>query len=221
MCLTSKKQWVFFLLFFVSTVWGAAPTFEKVMTQPLPQTVTLTFDDGPSPIDTPKVLAILRHYHIHAVFFVMAGLAKRYPDLLKKIVTDGNAVASHTIWHPKLTQLSPKQLEHEIRGSKEIIEKILGYPPVCLRPPYLMTNKNVKSVIHHNGMSQIMGFMTEDYTSMGVQPLVKHVLNAVRPGMILIFHDGSSHRAQTVAALPAIIEGIKKKGLGFSLICHR
>ncbi|OGO90198.1 MAG: hypothetical protein A3F10_06535 [Coxiella sp. RIFCSPHIGHO2_12_FULL_42_15] len=208
---------VFCLLFFIGRAWGTLPA--QIMTHPLPNTVTLTFDDGPSPIDTPHVLDILNRYHIHAVFFVMAGLAKRYPDMLKKIIANGNVVASHTIWHPKLTTLSPVKLQHEIRESKDIIATILGQPPLCLRPPFLMTNANVKRVINENGMAQVMGFITEDYKSMGVQRLIDHVLKTVRPGMILIFHDGSNHRAQTVAALPAIIEGIKKKGLGFSLIC--
>ncbi len=191
----------------------------SVQTKPQTGTVTLTFDDGPSPIYTPQVLSILKKYHIHAVFFVMAGLAKQYPDVLKQIVDSGNVVASHTIWHPMLTKLSEDKLQYEVKHSKEIILAILGKPPLCLRPPFFATNKNVANVIKENGMIQIMGYMTDDYKSMGVQPLINHVLTNVRPGMILVFHDGSTGRAQTVAALPAIIEGIQKKGLGFSMIC--
>ncbi len=189
-------------------------------TKPAAGTVTLTFDDGPSPVYTPQVLAILKKYNIHAVFFVMAGLAKHYPDVIKQIVDSGNIVASHTVSHPMLTKLSQDKLEQEVKRSKDIILAIQNKPPVCLRPPYLATNKNVNAVIEQNGMVKIMGWITEDYKSMGVQPLINHVLANVHPGMILIFHDGEKGRAQTVAALPAIIEGIQKKGIGFSTICE-
>lgn len=80
-------------------------------------------------------------------------------------------------------------------------------------------DSRVKGVIEKNGMVQVMGFMTEDYKRMGVKRLVQHVVSKVRPGMVLILHDGYRGRDQTVAALPAIIAGIKKKGLGFSVIC--
>lgn len=214
-------KWIFSVLFasllIMSGAWGADHT---VRTKPLPGTVTLTFDDGPSPVYTPQVLAILKRYNIHAVFFVMAGLAKAHPAVVKQIIASGNTVQSHTIWHPKLTKLSASQLQREIAGSKQIIQSILGHPPVCLRPPYFLTNKNVSHVITANGMTQVMGYMTEDYKPMGVQPLIHHVLSVVRPGMVLVFHDGDKGRAQTVAALPAIIEGIQHKGIGFSTICQ-
>lgn len=210
------------LAFLLSINLGIAVAAEtpSFPTKPQAGTVTLTFDDGPSPVFTPQILAILNKYHIHAVFFMMAGLAKHYPEVVKQIIDNGNIVASHTISHPMLTKLSEAQLVKEIKGSRDIITAITGKPPVCIRPPYLATNSRVIDVMHANGMVEIMGYITGDYMSPGVQKLTDHVLANVHPGMILIFHDGEKGRAQTVAALPAIIEGIQKKGIGFSTICE-
>lgn len=189
--------------------------------EPLPNTVTLTFDDGPNPRDTPRILDILAHYHIHAVFFVTARLARIYPGLVRRIADEGHVVASHTITHPRLTRLSQQRLKHEIDGSKQIIKRILGYNPICLRPPFLATSNRVKQTINNYGMYQVMGVGTSDYRRMGSGRLARRVLGVVHPGMILIFHDGPAKRAQTVRALPSIIEGILRKGYKFSLICQR
>lgn len=195
--------------------------YSDIRTMPLPNTLTLSFDDGPNPRDTPRILNILRHYQVHAIFFVTASLAKRYPNLVRRIVAEGHVVGDHTMTHPFLTHLSKKRLDYEIGASKNIITHILGYSPACLRPPFLATNKRVKQAINAYGMREIMGAGTEDYRRIGVKRLTKIALGAAHAGERLIFHDGPSRRAQTVAALPGIIEGIRAKGLGFSLICQR
>jgi peptidoglycan/xylan/chitin deacetylase (PgdA/CDA1 family) len=188
----------------------------KIQTKPEKGTVALTFDDGPTADLTPQVLAILKKYGVHATFFVMAGHAKEHPEIVKQELAEGNPVANHTIWHPQLTKLSDEKLRVEVGDASKIITSIINKPPVCLRPPFFATNKKVAEVVHQNGMQQVMGFMTEDYTDMGTQKLVDHVLKNVHSGSVLVFHD--THK-QTVEALPAIIEGIKKKGLGISVIC--
>lgn len=190
-------------------------------TKPLRNTVTLTFDDGPNPRDTPRILAILKHYKIHAVFFVTARLAKIYPYLIRRIAAGGHVVANHTITHPMLTRMSNRRVKYEILGSNRIIKNILGRSPVCIRPPFLATNRRIRRLIRSYGMLEIMGAGTSDYRRMGRKRLVRRVLRQVHPGIIIIFHDGPAKRAQTVAALPGVIEGIKRMGLGFSLICNR
>lgn len=205
-------------LSFSINAWSA--DLSKVPVKPQQGTVTLTFDDGPSPIFTPQVLNILKRYNVHATFFVMGPLAKKYPDLIKEMIANGNTVASHTISHPILTKLSNQQLQHEIGDSKKMIDAVIGKNIVCLRPPFFATNAHVRDVIQNNNMIQILGFMTEDYKNQGSEWLVNNVLTHVHSGSILVLHDGYRGRAQTVAALPAIIEGIKKKGLGFSVICN-
>ncbi|MDF1795205.1 MAG: polysaccharide deacetylase family protein [Coxiellaceae bacterium] len=197
-----------------------AAAVHKVRTTPLKGTVALTFDDGPSPIYTPQVLAILKRYGIHATFFVVAGNAKRHPEMIKAILADGNNIANHSMTHPKLTRLSGKRLQWEIGGAKKVITKLVGKPPACLRPPFGLTNARVKAVIEKNGMIQVpIGYNSFDYARPGVKKLIHNVVSHAHPGMVVLLHDGYRNKQQTVDALPGIIEGIKKKGLGFSMIC--
>lgn len=211
---------IFALIFvFCTTMIFAAP-LSNVRTKALPGTVALTFDDGPSPIYTPQILKILKENGVHATFFVVAGNAKAHPELLKEIVANGNAVGNHSMTHPMLTRMSNKQLQYQIVKSKEIIQKIIGKPPVCFRPPFGVTNKHIKSIIQANNMVQVpIGYNTFDYNSPGVQKIVNAVLQHAHSGQVFLLHDGYKHRQQTVQALPEIIKGIRAKGLGFSVIC--
>jgi peptidoglycan-N-acetylglucosamine deacetylase len=198
-----------------------ATNLDKVRTTPLPGTVTLTFDDGPSPVFTPKVLAILKKYHVKATFFVMGWAAKKYPKLLRQMIADGNAVASHTDSHPKLTKISQRQLLHEVVMPRDAIKAVIGKAPVCLRPPFGIGNKRVAAFIRKHGMIMVpMGFNSFDYKRPGVKKLVSWVVSNAKAGRVILLHDGYKARQQTVKALPAIIEGIRKKGLGFSAICY-
>ena len=216
------KIWIFICLSIsILSIQCYAVSLSDVRVKPLSGTVALTFDDGPSPIYTPKVLAILKENHIKATFFVMGWAAKKYPALIRQMIAQGHAVANHTNSHKDLTRLSSKQLYAEVVGAKEKIRGVLGKPPVCLRPPYGKGNKRVAAYIRQQGMVMVpMGFNSFDYENRGVDRLVKWVVSNAKPGRVFLLHDGYSHRQQTVTALPKIIAGIRKKGLGFSAICY-
>jgi peptidoglycan-N-acetylglucosamine deacetylase len=206
------------LLLILSPILFAAK--DTVRTLPVPGTVALTFDDGPSPIYTPQVLAILKKYSIKATFFVVGASAKKYPELLRQIVADGHAINNHSWSHPKLTKLSDAALHKEIVGTRDIIEEATGKKPACLRYPFGLSNEHVRQTIRNAGMVPVpMGFNSFDYENRGTDKLVRWVLQNVHSGQVILLHDGYNARAQTVAALPRIIEGIKEKGLGFSEIC--
>lgn len=209
------------LLILLLTTSVIAKPLDQVRWQAKPGTVSLTFDDGPSPVYTPQVLKILRDHDIHATFFVMGPAAKKHPELLKQMVAEGHAVAIHTMTHPKLTRLSNQRLYEEVVGAKNIVNDIIGKPPVCLRPPFGMANQRVKDFTRlHNIITVPMGFNSFDYKNRGVARLTNWVVQNARSGQVFLLHDGYDHRAQTVAALPGIIAGIRRKGLGFSAICY-
>jgi peptidoglycan/xylan/chitin deacetylase (PgdA/CDA1 family) len=198
-----------------------AKPLSEVRWKAKPGTVALTFDDGPNPTYTPQILNILKKYHVKATFFVMGWAAKKYPQLMRQIVADGNAVASHSWSHPMLTRISQKQLYNEVVRPKVEIEKAIGKPPVCLRPPFGMGNKRVGQFIRSHGMIMVpMGFNSFDYTRPGYRKIASQVINNAHSGQVFLLHDGPKKREQTVQALPLIIEGIRKKGLGFSAICY-
>ena len=209
------------LMLLACIVTAAANTLNAVRTKPLKDTVALTFDDGPSPKYTPQVLKILKQYGVHATFFVVAGNAKRHPELIKAILADGHTIANHSMTHPKLTRVHGKKLQWQIGGAQKIITQLAGYAPVCFRPPFGLTNARVKAVIEKNGMIQVpIGYNSMDYTRPGVKKLTQNVVKPARSGMVVLLHDGYVGKQQTVDALPGIIQGIRKKGLGFSMICQ-
>jgi peptidoglycan/xylan/chitin deacetylase (PgdA/CDA1 family) len=183
-------------------------------------TVALTFDDGPSEKYTPQILAILKKYNIKATFFMVGMNAKNHPDMVQQVLADGHAINNHSQTHPMLTKLNDKQLQWEVATPKEIIHGITGKNTACLRYPFGASNQHVRDVIRANGMVPVpMGFNSFDYNRPGTDKIVSWVLKNAHSGQVFLFHDGFDKREQTVAALPLIIEGLKKQGYGFSQIC--
>ena len=191
----------------------------KVRTKALKGTVALTFDDGPSTEFTPQVLDILKRYNVKATFFVMGWSARDYPHLIKRMIDEGHAVAHHTNAHKNLTKLTDKDLRHEISMPlREITKSLGGIKPVCLRPPFGASNKHVKKMVESYGLIHVgIGFNTFDYDlKRSKQELINWVVSNAKSKRVFCMHDGLFKKQKTVDALPAIIEGIRKKGLGFS-----
>lgn len=192
-----------------------------VSNKPTKGTVALTFDDGPTVEYTPQILAILKKYDIKATFFMVGENAKAHPEIVKMVLADGHAIDSHSMTHPMLTKLSNAKLEWEVKQPSIVINDIIGIKPVCLRYPFGASNEHVREVIRQNGMLPTsMGWNSFDYDRPGTNKIVENVLKYAYSGQVFLFHDGYDKREQTVAALPIIIEGLKKKGLGFSTICQ-
>lgn len=212
-----KTLWLAFISFFCTAAMANPPT---VNTLPQKGTVALTFDDGPSPIYTPQILAVLKKYHVKATFFMVGVNAKKYPDMVKAVRDAGMVIASHSLTHPMLTKLNATTLQKEVHEPQVIIFNIVGIYPACLRYPFGASNSHVREVIRANDLNPVpMGFNSFDYERPGTQKIIDWVLKNVHSQQVFLFHDGYDKREQTVAALPAIIEGIEKKGLGFSTIC--
>lgn len=185
-----------------------------------PGTVALTFDDGPNPTFTPQILTILKKYNIKATFFVVGANAKKYPELIKAIHDQGHVIGNHSQTHPMLTKIPEAQLQNEIIKPSEIIVSIIGIKPKCLRYPFGASNSHVRAEIRSHGMMPLpMGFNSFDYDRPGTEKIITWVLKNAYSKQVILMHDGFAKREQTVAALPVIIEGIQKKGLGFSTIC--
>jgi len=186
----------------------------------MPGTVALTFDDGPTEQYTPQILAILKKYHIKATFFMVGMNAKQHPDMVRQVLQEGHAINSHSLTHAMLTKLNDKQLYQEVVAPQNIINNIIGKKPACLRYPFGASNSHVREVIRSQDIVPVpMGFNSFDYERPGTEKIVSWVLKNAHSGQVILLHDGFAQREQTVAALPKIIEGIQKKGLGFSQIC--
>ncbi|MGB6976646.1 MAG: polysaccharide deacetylase family protein [Gammaproteobacteria bacterium] len=215
-----KKLFLSVVCCLVPLVAFAADNNNAVRTLATKGTVALTFDDGPTEVYTPQILAILKKNNIKATFFMVGMNAKNHPDIVKQVLADGHAINSHSLTHPMLTKLDNARLYKEVHEPQVIIYDIIGKKPLCLRYPYGASNQHVRDVIRKEGVVPVpMGFNSFDYDRPGIEKIVSWVLKNAHSGQVILLHDGFNKREQTVAALPEIIEGIKKKGLGFSQIC--
>lgn len=183
----------------------------------LPPSVALTFDDGPSPLYTPEVLAVLRRYRVPATFFLVGYHALQYPDLVRAEARAGMAVGDHSFDHPlypPFAALTAEQITTEIARGRDALGGLT--PPVRLfRPPGGSYSPYVVAAARRLGLRVVLWSVDPADWLPGASAarIVARVLGAVRPGSIVILHDGGGNRAATVAALPAIVEGIRARGL--------
>lgn len=191
---------LFILAFFLGTLHAFAA--EKL--------VALTFDDGPSPQYTERLLDILKKNNVHATFFVIGKNAEKYPKIVAREHTEGHEIGSHTWSHPNLKNISQKKMEAERDKTDAIIKKITGETPKFLRPPYGNENAKVRAVWNRPLINWSVDTLDWKYRSK------KHNIAAVneqtKEGSIILFHD--IHKT-SVDSIQSVIDNLKAKGYKF------
>ena len=187
--------------------------------------VALTFDDGPSPQFTARILATLGRLHVPATFFVVGYLADRYPDLVRQELRAGMTVGNHTYNHPEVPafeQLPRRLLEDEVALGAQSLSR-LDARPTLFRPPGGSFSATVVNAAEAFGERIVLWSVDPADWQPGAtaRQIARKVLAAVRPGSIVILHDGGGDRAATAKALPAIVKGIRRKGLRLVAITAR
>jgi peptidoglycan/xylan/chitin deacetylase (PgdA/CDA1 family)/spore germination protein YaaH/GT2 family glycosyltransferase len=188
--------------------------------------ISLTFDDGPDPTWTPKILAILEKYHVPATFFIVGenGVANR--DLLRRMTADGDEIGNHSYTHPNMAEEAPSGIRLELNATQRLIEAFTGRSTRLFRAPYFgdaeptTADELGPAMIAQAQGYTVVGLHVDpgDWKRPGAQAIVHRTLYGVsHPGPehsanIVLLHDGGGDRAQTVAALPAIIEGLQNAG---------
>jgi peptidoglycan-N-acetylglucosamine deacetylase len=183
--------------------------------KPGPLPVALTFDDGPWQHTTGQILAILTQRQAPATFFVVGRQVQRYPDLVRRELAAGMAVGSHSWSHPQpFDRLPVARIRDEITHGRRILEP-LGVRPVGFRPPGGAASTTVLAAAQGLGERTVLWSVdpADWHPDVTADQLVQQVLAAVRPGAIVLLHDGGGDRSATVAALPAIIDGLRRLGL--------
>ncbi len=181
------------------------------------RSVALTFDDGPWPETTPRILRVLRRFHAPATFFVIGYLAASYPQLVALERRDGMVVGNHSYNHPQVPpfgELPPQLIKDEIALAAQTLARV-GIHPHLFRPPGGSYSSALITTARALDERVVLWSVDPSDWSAGVTPrqIVGRVLAAVRPGSIVILHDGGGDRTATIRALPAIIKGIRKRGL--------
>ncbi len=188
--------------------------FHKLMYgDPAKKQIALTFDDGPHPKYTPKLLAILKRYHVKATFFVVGEMAQKYPRLVKEQVAAGHSIGNHTFHHVNLTKIPIEDVATEIKACGKVIQSITGQTPHLFRPPGGDYDRAVAEA--SAALGYVMVLWTDDpgdYASPGTKTIENRVLDKVTNGGIILIHSGIQ---QTVDVLPQIIRYLKDKGYEF------
>jgi len=191
--------------------------------------VVLSFDDGPDPRWTPAILDVLKKKKAPAVFFVVGEAANQNPDILKRAFAEGHEIGNHTFTHPQFDQITKTELRWQLNLTQRLIESTLGAKTILFRPPYGIDHQpEYAEEVALLPVAQDMGYLIvgqridpDDWSSpdgknqMPAADIVQNVLRQVDKGNIILLHDGGGERAQTVAALPQVIDALRARGYQF------
>lgn len=194
-------------------VLGHLPTRERE--------VALTFDDGPNPEATPRILDALGELGVKATFFILGRHAERWPDIVHRAVLEGHQLGNHGYFHRKLHLKSPFYVKRDLGLGKRAIERAGAHAPRFFRAPHGFRSPWVSAIAGSMGERTIgwsLGVWDSDQP--GVTTIVDRTMEGVRPGSIVLLHDGDGYNAdgnrlQTAAALPRIINGLRDRGYEF------
>jgi len=173
--------------------------------------VALTFDDGPSPY-TSEILDTLIRLRAPATFFPVGFMIDEYPAAIQREVENGFAIGDHTENHVRLAGLPPKEQEAELLEQAAELRRQGAPFPRLLRPPFGVYDDATLKLARRNRMLVVLWTVeTADYERPGDEAIVQRVLEEVRPGAIILLHDGGGDRSETVAALPRIIHELRSR----------
>ena len=178
--------------------------------------IALTFDDGPHPRNTPKILDILAGYGIKATFFEVGENVELYPEVSRRVVAEGHEIGNHTYSHPHLTKIDYCSLSCEVERCEKVITETTGVKPTLFRPPEGVVDANVRKVAENEGYSIIVWTVdTRDWAGTPTDKIVDTVLREISPGDIILMHDYTSGKCNTIPALRRIIPALRDMGYEF------
>ncbi|MBX3284620.1 MAG: polysaccharide deacetylase family protein [Actinobacteria bacterium] len=188
-----------------------------------PRLVALTFDDGPDPRWTPQILAVLKAKNVRATFFMVGDFARARPDLVRQVAAARQHIASHSMSHPNLLRVSDAEQRRQIVDSADLLDRIAGTGTVrCFRPPYGNKDAATVRIAKERGLATILWSRDgQDWSQPGVDQIVRGNLDTRFDGGrgVVVLHDGGAKRAQTVAALPKVIDALRSQGYTFVQLC--
>jgi peptidoglycan/xylan/chitin deacetylase (PgdA/CDA1 family) len=179
--------------------------------------VALTFDDGPNPAQTAKILNILKAEKVRATFFMVGRMARYHPDTARAVARAGMLIGDHTENHASLPGMTDAKVADEIAKGQASIRSVTGVTTRWFRSPYGAVGSSTRVAASRRGM-RVASWSVDpnDWKNPPAKSIESFVVGHVRPGSIVLLHDGGGqNRANTVAALPGIIKALKKQGYRF------
>lgn len=196
---------------------GTTASFAPAAAVQTPKAVALTFDDGPWPDSTGKVLAILAKARVKATFFLVGRQVRKHPEIARDELAAGMTLGSHSFSHPQpFGALARQDMRREIDGGVAALEE-LGVRSALFRPPGGAIPPAVVAAARARGLRSVVWTVDPGDWKHGTtaDQIVTRVLQGAKPGSIVLLHDGGGDRSATVEALPRIIDGLKKRHLKF------
>lgn len=186
------------------------------------RTLALTFDDGPNPADTPRLLRVLREHHVRAVFCLWGDHVRRHPELVRAIAAGGHTLCNHTMHHDDMSTWSPEEIRADLERTNAAIHRAApGVPIRYFRAPYGSWGQTPE-VAARLGM-QPLGWRLAigDWDPPGTDELIRRITEGITPGAVVLLHDGGGDRGQTVEAVDRIIPHLRAEGWRFDQPAHR
>ena len=183
--------------------------------------IALTFDDGPNPPHTNKLLEVLSKHGVHATFFAVGKNLERFPELGKAIIAGGHVIGNHSYSHEFSKYFKSLSFKTEIVRTQEVIESITGKKPALFRSPWLFRSPRLLRELKSRGLSPVSGLFSSqrEIWQPPARKIADDALKVAAPGVIIIFHDGydakGGNRAETVGAVDLLIPELKARGYEF------
>jgi peptidoglycan/xylan/chitin deacetylase (PgdA/CDA1 family) len=172
--------------------------------------VALTFDDGPRPGVTDRILDELQHRGLHATFFMIGREVNAAPDLARRVLAEGHTIANHSLTHPRLSDLPNAQATHEIQRAQDIFADVLGVRPIWFRPPYGALRPDQHEMVRGLGLRTVMWNVDPgDWAQPGEDKIISTILRETQAGAIILCHD---RHPQTANAIGVILDGLLERG---------
>ena len=180
--------------------------------------MALTFDDGPYPPYTDRLLDVLKEKKAHATFFLVVQQAQRHPELVKRALAEGHMVGLHAFRHRDFLKLTEEERQNDLALGKKVLHDITGKEPVYWRPPHGFRDFSVMEVAAAEKLTVVnWSVIPRDWTGIGKQEIHNRVMDKAENGAIVLLHDGDSpfykaSRQPTVDATALLIDSLREKG---------
>ena len=201
--------------------------------------LAITFDDGPDPQWTPKILDVLKQERVPGTFFLIGIQAEKFSGLTKRIYREGHEIGNHTFTHPDISSIGTGYMKVELNLTEQLFASRLGIRSTLFRPPYSVdAEPDTEDQVRPLELTQSMGYVTignkidtkdwSDDPALSPAQIAARVLDHLPPckptdqqcGNIILMHDGGGNRERTVLALPLIIDGARARGFSFVPVYH-
>ena len=182
--------------------------------------VYLTFDDGPHPVNTPKVLDLLAQYDVKATFFVVGWMVSRYPEITRRIASEGHSIQLHSWLHDDLTKFTRDEFMADTNKVQAILGKTAQVRGTCIRPPYGSIDARVRGWASELSLTVAMWDVSgQDWTDISAEGIARIVLRGTKPESVVLLHDGGGTRQRTISALGKILPQLTEEGYRFEPMC--